>query len=69
MARHGVLLGETAYDRERGLLYILELLVEGEDKPLVHVWCVCTRKGYGPAECGALITLETRRSGLSNLLR
>jgi hypothetical protein len=30
-------LGGVAYDRERGLLYVLERLAD-EDRPLVHVW-------------------------------
>jgi hypothetical protein len=32
-------LGATAFDRERGLLYVLEVLAD-DDKPLVHVWRV-----------------------------
>ena len=32
-------LGAAAFDRERGLLYVMEPLVDG-DKPLVHVWRV-----------------------------
>jgi len=32
-------LGETAYDRERGLLYIPERFVDGA-KPVIHVWAV-----------------------------
>ena len=32
-------LGACAFDRERGLLYVLEPLVD-EDRPLVHVWHV-----------------------------
>ena len=32
-------LGDTAYDRENGLLYILELFAD-EAKPVVHVWQV-----------------------------
>ncbi len=32
-------LGETAYDRERGLLYVLERFADGA-KPVVHVWRV-----------------------------
>jgi len=31
--------GAAAFDRERGLLYILEPLADA-DKPLVHVWRV-----------------------------
>lgn len=31
--------GDCAFDRERGLLYVLEPLVD-EDKPIVHVWKV-----------------------------
>ncbi len=32
-------LGETAYDRERGILYIVERFVE-EARPVIHVWRV-----------------------------
>jgi hypothetical protein len=32
-------LGETAYDRDRGLLYIPERFVDGA-KPVIHVWAV-----------------------------
>jgi len=32
-------LGAAAFDRVRGLLYVLELLAD-EDRPLVHVWSV-----------------------------
>ena len=32
-------LGATAFDRERGLLYVLEVLAD-DAKPLVHVWRV-----------------------------
>jgi hypothetical protein len=32
-------LGDVAYDRENGLLYVLELFADGA-KPAVHVWRV-----------------------------
>ena len=32
-------LGAAAFDRQRGLLYVFEPLVD-EEKPLVHVWRV-----------------------------
>jgi hypothetical protein len=34
-------LGATAFDRERGLLYIFEPFADGE-KPIVHVWRVAS---------------------------
>lgn len=35
----GHYLGGIAYDRENGLLFVLELFGD-EDKPIVHVWQV-----------------------------
>ena len=32
-------LGAAAFDRDRGLLYVMEPLVD-EDRPIVHVWCI-----------------------------
>jgi hypothetical protein len=32
-------IGDVAYDRENGLLYVLELYADGA-KPVVHVWRV-----------------------------
>lgn len=58
-------LGDCAYDRERGLLFVFEPFADEDDKPIVHVWKLLDDPALGIGPAWTHLTFDELRPGAS----